>query len=227
LDFFRFVLLIKPICFGKFSAFIRALLPDFIVSYYELLRVESVSDVLHLYLQEKNYEETNMTKKHLLSKGSLLPEITIQDFPIRDKRVFLHIKRRYWLNTHTGKVEQRNWNQVAQGTRKTGEFAAFLSDRRCERDSLIRRRMTSILLGVFTELMVKNYCVSIKIFKADFSNGIKSPMLNNGFFIRKIWAADRYFDNRSTNASTESFNAKIKAFRSQFRGVGNVEFLLY
>ncbi len=28
-----------------------------------------------------------------------------------------------------------------------------------------------------------------------------------------------YFHNRSTNASAESFNAKIKAFRSQFRGV--------
>jgi transposase len=36
-----------------------------------------------------------------------------------------------------------------------------------------------------------------------------------------------YFDNRSTNASAESFNAKIKAFRSQFRGVRNVEFFLY
>ncbi|WP_317162632.1 transposase [Tenacibaculum maritimum] len=27
-----------------------------------------------------------------------------------------------------------------------------------------------------------------------------------------------YFDNRSTNASAESFNAKVKAFRTQFRG---------
>ncbi len=36
-----------------------------------------------------------------------------------------------------------------------------------------------------------------------------------------------YFINRSTNASAESFNAKIKAFRSQFRGVKNIEFFLY
>ncbi|WP_432713414.1 transposase [Pedobacter sp.] len=28
-----------------------------------------------------------------------------------------------------------------------------------------------------------------------------------------------YFDNRSTNASAESFNAKIKAFRSQSEGL--------
>lgn len=36
-----------------------------------------------------------------------------------------------------------------------------------------------------------------------------------------------YFGNRSTNASAESFNAKIKAFRSKFRGVRNVEFFLF
>jgi len=36
-----------------------------------------------------------------------------------------------------------------------------------------------------------------------------------------------FFDNRSTNASAESFNAKIKAFRSAFRGVRNVTFFLF
>jgi transposase len=36
-----------------------------------------------------------------------------------------------------------------------------------------------------------------------------------------------YFDNRSTNASAESFNAKIKAFRSQFRGVRKIDFFLF
>lgn len=36
-----------------------------------------------------------------------------------------------------------------------------------------------------------------------------------------------FFDNRSTNASAESFNAKIKAFRSQFRGVRKIDFFLY
>jgi transposase len=36
-----------------------------------------------------------------------------------------------------------------------------------------------------------------------------------------------YFDNRSTNASAESFNAKIKAFRASFRGVKNVSFFLF
>ena len=36
-----------------------------------------------------------------------------------------------------------------------------------------------------------------------------------------------YFERRSTNAGAESFNAKIKAFRNQFRGVRKVDFFLY
>ena len=36
-----------------------------------------------------------------------------------------------------------------------------------------------------------------------------------------------FFDNRSTNASAESFNAKIKAFRTNLRGVRDINFFLY
>lgn len=103
------------------------LLPDFILAYYQLSRVEKSSDLLHVYVEEKNYSESDSSKQFLLSKG-FLPEITIQDFPIRDRRVFLHVKRRRWLNTRTGKIEQRNWAEVADGTRMTKEFALFLKE---------------------------------------------------------------------------------------------------
>jgi len=36
-----------------------------------------------------------------------------------------------------------------------------------------------------------------------------------------------FFVNRSTNASAESFNAKIKEFRTNLRGVVDVDFFLY
>ncbi len=60
--------------------------------------------------------------------------------------------------------------------------------------------------------------------------------LNDSKFLAKIkgklygdnyQTISNYFDNRNTNASAESFNAKIKAFRAQFRGVRNVEFFLF
>ena len=45
----------------------------------------------------------------------------------------------------------------------------------------------------------------------------------------KTYTPERFelFDNRSTNASAESFNAKIKAFRAQYRGVSDVNFFLF
>lgn len=36
-----------------------------------------------------------------------------------------------------------------------------------------------------------------------------------------------FFNNRSTNASAESFNAKIKDFRRNFRGVTDIKFFLF
>ena len=36
-----------------------------------------------------------------------------------------------------------------------------------------------------------------------------------------------FFINRDTNAFAESFNAKVKAFRNQFRGVRDIPFFLF
>ena len=36
-----------------------------------------------------------------------------------------------------------------------------------------------------------------------------------------------FFINRSTNASAESFNAKLKAFRASLRGVSDIKFFLF
>ena len=36
-----------------------------------------------------------------------------------------------------------------------------------------------------------------------------------------------YFDFRSTNASAESFNAKVKIFRAQLKGVRDIPFFIY
>ena len=111
----------------SFLPLIELILPEFIIEHYLLTHVEKLDDRYHVYLEEKNYPEGDPRKADLLSKG-YFPTITLQDFPIRGHNVFLHIKRRRWLNIKTGKVEYRAWNEVADGTRMTSEFAAFLKD---------------------------------------------------------------------------------------------------
>ncbi|TRX66531.1 transposase [Carboxylicivirga sp. M1479] len=62
---------------------------------------------------------------------------------------------------------------------------------------------------------------------------IKRDLIQDAFTtIRRTFEAHRdtiinYFNGRSTNAAAESFNAKIKEFRRQFRGVSDVKFFLY
>ena len=53
-----------------------------------------------------------------------------------------------------------------------------------------------------------------------FFNSVIQTMQNNYATIAN------YFENRSTNASAESFNAKVKAFRSQFRGICDIPFFI-
>jgi len=109
----------------SFLPLIELILPDFIIQNYLLTHVKKSAERYHVYLEEKNYDENDPRRADLLSKG-YFPTITLQDFPIRGHKVFLYVKRRRWLNTKTGKVVHRDWNQVAEGTRMTSEFSAFL-----------------------------------------------------------------------------------------------------
>jgi hypothetical protein len=111
----------------SFLPLIELILPDYLLENYLLTHVEKSDDRYHVYLEEKNYSEEDSRKRVLLSKG-YYPSITLQDFPIRGHSVFLHVKRRRWLNTKTGKVVYRDWTEVGEGTRMTREFADFLKE---------------------------------------------------------------------------------------------------
>ena len=61
------------------------------------------------------------------SKGFYDP-ITVQDFPIRRKKVYLNIRRRRWVLKDENCYVSRNWKLVVQGSRMTQEFASFLKE---------------------------------------------------------------------------------------------------
>lgn len=111
----------------SYTDLIKLLLPEILVDYFELISLKKEEEILHLYLKEINSIPKEYRSSKLSSKG-FFPEITVQDFPIRGHSVYLHITRRRWLNEDTGKVVFRDWNLVADGTRITNEFAAFLKE---------------------------------------------------------------------------------------------------
>jgi hypothetical protein len=106
---------------------LKLFLPELLVEHFELIKTRQEGENLHLYFEEKNTPPSEHSSRILISKG-FHNEITIQDFPLRGKRVFLHIKRRRWTDKGTNEIVQRDWNLVAKGSRLTEEFAAFLKE---------------------------------------------------------------------------------------------------
>lgn len=109
----------------SFNALLSLIIPDGVSEYFKLADHKKEKGVIHIYLEELNIIPQEYQSNKLQSKG-FFDEIILQDFPMRGQEVFLHVKRRRWLNLDTDKVVYRNWDLVAKGTRITKDFAAFL-----------------------------------------------------------------------------------------------------
>ncbi len=108
-----------------YTSLVQLLLPSEIIAYFDIVNVKVVFNEVHVHLDEKSIKPEGYELVKLLSKGFHPPAI-IQDFPLRDKPMFLHVRRRRWLSESTGKTVERDWDSVAKGTRLTKEFATFL-----------------------------------------------------------------------------------------------------
>lgn len=106
---------------------LKLVLPELLVDHFDLVDTKQEDEILHIYFEEQNKPPVEHSSKSLVSKG-FHDEITVQDFPLRGKKVFLHIKRRRWTDKRSSVIVQRNWNLVAKGSRMTEEFAAFLKE---------------------------------------------------------------------------------------------------
>ena len=103
----------------------RYILPEEIFTYFTLVRVKEDGSILHFYLEELNVLPEEYSGEDMESKG-FHKECEIKDFPLRDKALYLHVRRRRWLNRNTGVVVSRDWDLVAEGTHYTQGFASFL-----------------------------------------------------------------------------------------------------
>ena len=104
----------------------KILLPDVLINNFKLIDYKMQPERIDFYFSEYNNVPDNYSGS-CISKG-FYKEATIQDFPIRGKEVYLHIKRRRWQDKDTGAIIQRKWNLVSKGTRITKEFADFLKE---------------------------------------------------------------------------------------------------
>lgn len=112
---------------SEIQPLLRVLLPEELFEYFEILKLDVTDQAIHVYIDEINNIPDLYKEERLTSKG-FHPSVTIQDFPIRERAVYLHVRRRRWQIESSGKVVSRDWDAVAKGTRYTKGFADFLKE---------------------------------------------------------------------------------------------------
>ena len=109
-----------------FKELVRHVLPKELVDFFDLVNIHEQEGSLHLYLDECNIVPEEYKELCLLPNG-FYESSTLKDFPLRDKKVILHIRRRRWIDVQ-GKSYFRCWDLAAEGTRYSKEFAIFLKE---------------------------------------------------------------------------------------------------
>lgn len=106
----------------------RIVLPSQILDYFTVTGVEQTSTEIYISLDELMNQELK-ENKHYESKG-FMEAVNVTDFPIRDHKVILKIRRRRWTDLRTGKSFSVpiDLDIVAKGTRYSKEFGAFLKE---------------------------------------------------------------------------------------------------
>ena len=106
---------------------LKYILPREIADNFDIVGTREAGNMLTIYLDEKHVVPEEHKDKPLESKG-FSPSVTIEDFPIRERKVLLEVRRRLWRDKDTGKIYSRDWELRAQGTSYTREFGAFLKE---------------------------------------------------------------------------------------------------
>ena len=110
------------------KAIASVVLPTQILAYFTVVGVEQTETEIHIGLDEQMSKELS-EDIHFESKG-FMDAVNVTDFPIRDHKVILKIRRRRWTDIRTGKSFSLpiDLDIVAKGTRYSKEFGAFLKD---------------------------------------------------------------------------------------------------
>lgn len=111
------------------SLLLSHLLPSVVNEHFDLVNITEEpiegSPVIHLHLEETNNPPESYPDA--IPNGFYEASI-VGDFPMRDKAVMLHLKRRRWKDPEGRSVPSRTYQLAADGTRLSCEFADFLKD---------------------------------------------------------------------------------------------------
>ena len=124
----------KKLSTFDYSTLVRYMLPNGILDYFEITKIDeevtnekdetgTVIRILHIYLDERDLRDKAW---HDLKPNGFTEPRLFNDFPQREHKVLLHVRRRRWLDENGHNVVLETLPLVAEGTCYSVEFADFL-----------------------------------------------------------------------------------------------------
>jgi hypothetical protein len=109
------------------TSFLRVFLPSWLFDYFDATDIKDSPDRIDVYFDEKKIIPSGYESLLIYSHG-FTPYYIVQDFPVRGKEVYLHLRRHKWKVVTTGEVITGKFDFAHEGTRLTKEFVAFLKE---------------------------------------------------------------------------------------------------
>ena len=108
---------------------LRAILPDVLIDNFDVDRFEKSDDRFDIWLDEKKVQLRDDKYNNNVIAYGFGEYHTIQDFPIRGRATYLHVRKRKWLDKDSGGIFSYDWDvSEFDGTRLNSEFVAFLKE---------------------------------------------------------------------------------------------------
>lgn len=108
---------------------LHTVFPDIITDNFDFTDYSESPDKLEYWLEEREYMSREDYKKGTVRSYGFTDYKTIQDFPIRGRSVYLHVRRRKWIDRSTGEIFTYDLDDLTEsGSKLTPEFVAFLKE---------------------------------------------------------------------------------------------------
>ena len=97
--------------------------------YFDVIDIQESISQIDFWLDERNFMEEADRKSGTVSSYGFTAERVVQDFPLRGKPVYLHVRRRKWRDSSTGEIFSYSYDDLtAEGSKLSPEFVSFLKE---------------------------------------------------------------------------------------------------
>ena len=113
----------------KTSEAIWMFLPEGLDELFDLVRIDKTDKGYDLWLDEKKERSEEDRKNPNIVARGYTDYSVLQDFPMRGRPVYLHMRKNKWWDKERGRIFSYSLDlPAAEETRLTREFVAFLKD---------------------------------------------------------------------------------------------------